>query len=268
MREAYLTIDDSPSERTDDLVDFLAERNVPALLFVRGDALEKNPAPVIRAIEKGFLIGNHTFRHRRASEWPLAEVKADILACEALIENAYQSAGRVQPCKTFRFSYLDRGAGAWVVDFDTFSSADRQALQAVFWEGLNFCDQKKPAPEYFEKQSALQDFLKAEGYGAPFEGVTFDWCKKAQVEKVHDCFFTYSTNDWMLTQRHLQKNWPCKTLADLQRRIDTDAGLADRTSRHVILAHDQGELFAPVCALVEHFLKSGFSFIDFSSPNA
>lgn len=263
VREAYLTIDDSPSERMEDLVGFLEARKVPALFFVRGDALERNPAPVIRAIQKGFLIGNHTYSHRRASELSLAEVQEDIARCEALIERAYRAAGCIQPHKTFRFSYLDRGAGAWVLDFDSFAAEDRKTLQSIFWEGLNFCDQRKPAPEAFEKQAALQDFLKVQGYSVPFKNVTLDWCQTARVNEAADCFFTYSTNDWMVTARHLEKNWPCKTLGDLQRRMDADRWLKETSSRHVVLAHDQAELFSPVCGLVDYFLAQGFSFVDF-----
>ena len=39
MSKAYLTIDDSPSARTDDLTDALVARKIPALLFCRGDQI-------------------------------------------------------------------------------------------------------------------------------------------------------------------------------------------------------------------------------------
>jgi len=45
----YLTIDDSPSARTDDLVAFLTSRDIPALLFVRGDNMEQYPRAIARA---------------------------------------------------------------------------------------------------------------------------------------------------------------------------------------------------------------------------
>jgi peptidoglycan/xylan/chitin deacetylase (PgdA/CDA1 family) len=263
MPKAYLTIDDSPSERTDDLTDFLNVRAIPALLFCRGDRLEENSAPVVRAIEKGMLIGNHTYSHKRASEETLEETKTDILKCERLIEQAYKEAGVQQKHKTFRFSYLDRGTGSWVIDFDRVSPAQREAMEPVFWEGLNFCDLKKPDQEFFDKQTALQEFLKAEGYTAPYKNITLDWYMNTEIAKARDSFFTYSTSDWMLTQRHLTKNWPYKTLQDLERRIDEDPVLNDATGAHIILAHDQAEIYQPVCALVDYFAKRGFEFLDF-----
>lgn len=263
MTRAYLTIDDSPSLRMDDLVDFLAVRDIPALFFVRGDALERSPEPVIRALRKGFSVGNHTYAHKRASERPFEETKADILKCEALIEKAHTSAGVRRNHKTFRFSYLDRGTGAWVVDFDRLTPEQRRAMEPVFQEGLNFCDRKKPGPEAFEKKAALQDFLKSEGFAAPFQGVTLDWYAHTEVAQARDCFFTYSTSDWMLTRRHLEKNWPYRDLEALRRRIGEDEGLKKKESVHVILAHDQEEIFDPVCGLVEHFSAQGFEFLDF-----
>lgn len=263
MPKAYLTIDDSPSERTDDLIDFLSARSVPALLFCRGDRLEENPAPIVRAIQKGFLIGNHTYTHKRASEQTLADCKADILKCETLIEAAYKEAGVARTHKTFRFSYLDRGAGAWVIDFDAVNEERRAALEPVFWEGLNFCDLKKPPAALFEKTSALQDFLKTEGFAAPFENITLDWYANTEIARAQDCFFTFSTSDWMLTERHLAKNWPYKSVEDLKSRIDSDPYLHDNASRHIVLIHDQAEIFQPVCELVDYFEANGFEFLDF-----
>lgn len=263
MVKAYLTIDDSPSESTGALADFLAARGIPALFFARGDMLEANPAPLVRALQMGFDAGNHTYSHRRASEHSLEEMKADILKCEALIEQAYRAAGAARRHKTFRFSYLDRGAGAWVVDFDRLAPERRQAMEPVFLEGLNFCDRKKPGPEAFEKMAALQEFLKSEGFAAPFQGVTLDWYARTEAAEARDCLFTYSTSDWMLTRRHLERNWPCRDLGDLTRRIDEDAGLKDAGSAHVVLAHDQAEIFTAVCGLVEHFSARGFEFLDF-----
>lgn len=263
MVKAYLTIDDSPSASTDMLVDFLAARGIPALFFVRGDALEANPAPIVRALKKGFAVGNHTYSHKRASEHALEDTKADILKCEALIEQAHKDAGVERNHKTFRFSYLDRGTGAWVVDFDRLNPDQRRAMEPVFLEGLNFCDRQKPGPEAFEKKAALQDFLKSEGFEAPFKNIRLDWYAATEVAQARDCFFTFSTNDWMLTRRHLEKNWPCKNLADLTRRIDADPALKETDSAHIILAHDQAEIFEPVCGLVEHFSARGFEFLDF-----
>jgi peptidoglycan/xylan/chitin deacetylase (PgdA/CDA1 family) len=63
MHEIYLTIDDTPSPLTDDLVDGLVARGVPALLFCRGDFLDASPDAAYRAIDKGMVLGNHGYEH-------------------------------------------------------------------------------------------------------------------------------------------------------------------------------------------------------------
>ena len=68
MPKAYLTIDDSPSQHTIELVDFLSTCGIPAILFVRGALLEQNPAPIEYAIQKGLIIGNHSYAHIPAGD--------------------------------------------------------------------------------------------------------------------------------------------------------------------------------------------------------
>ena len=50
QRQAYLTIDDSPSTRMDDMVDALSARGVPAIFFCRGDYLALRLESASRAI--------------------------------------------------------------------------------------------------------------------------------------------------------------------------------------------------------------------------
>jgi len=264
MPEAYLSIDDSPSPRTDDLIDYLEAKEIRALLFCRGDFMEDDPDPVIRAIEKGFVVGNHTYAHPRASMVDLGVMQADVLKTEKLIESAYTKAGVQRPGKYFRFSYMDRGMGAWVVDFNRLHTDYHAPLKELFWEGLNFCSQAPPMEEQKAKFTALQEFLRVEGFTSPFEQIKFGWWRDTEIAVAADCFFTFSTADWMLTKRHMEKNWPYKTLEDLRAKIDEDRWLQDKNSRHVILAHDQGEIHDVTVALTDHLLVRGFEFLDFS----
>lgn len=262
MKRAYLTIDDSPSERTDDLVDFLNGKNIPALLFCRGDHIAQRPEITARAIQKGMVVGNHTYSHKRASELTFEQEREEILKTEREIDAAYKKAGAARPGKYFRFSYMDRGTGAWVVDFDA-APQYKSELQKIFWEGLNFSNPAPSVSALVEKKERLQEFLKAEGFTIPFEGVTHEWYARTEIARAADCFFTYSTSDWMLTKRHLEKNWPYKTIEDLKRKIDEDDYLAREDSAHIILIHDQPEIFGVFAALIDHFKAQNFEFLDF-----
>ena len=105
----YLTIDDCPSESFDRKIAFLSERHIPAILFCRGDELERRQDAVPEAIRAGFVIGNHSWSHPKFSKISIEEARDEIEACERLIESAYAKAGVRRPAELFRFPYGDRG---------------------------------------------------------------------------------------------------------------------------------------------------------------
>lgn len=256
----YLTIDDSPSRETDGLTDFLAGHDIPAILFCRGDRLAENFDPVVRAVEKGFVIANHGYNHRRASRLSFAEVVHEIEDTESLIEKAYKQAGRARSGKHFRFPHMDRGCGGWVVDYDALPEAHRDTVIKLFGDGLNI-SLSPPHEEQVVRKQKLQDYLKAEDYTAPdFAGVAHPWYVETELAQAVDAMFTYSTSDWMITPRHAGK-WPYKTLDDLLAKIDNDPWLAAEGSANIVLAHDQDGMLPTTKALIGHMLERGFSFV-------
>jgi peptidoglycan/xylan/chitin deacetylase (PgdA/CDA1 family) len=258
MRKAYLTIDDSPSANTDALTDALAARKIPALLFCRGDRVAGNVDAVVRAIGKGFVIGNHAWSHTRFSTLSFEDAVKEIGKTDALIDEAYKKAGVKRPAKYFRFPHMDRGCGGWVVDYDALLPSHRDALVQLFGGGLNV-KLDEPSSALKLKKEALQDWLRGHGFRQPdFRGVAHGWYTDTEVAQAADTMFTYSTGDWMVTARHLGK-WPYKNTEELKAKIDDDPFL-QAPGAHVILAHDQDELLDVVIALVDHFAEKGFSF--------
>ncbi len=258
----YLTIDDSPSAHTDELTDFLLAHNIPAILFCRGDRLAEHPKAAIRAIQKGFIIANHAYSHRRASTLTYEEMVEEIQKTELLIDKAYKEAGTPRPVKYFRFPHIDRGCGGWVVDYDAVPEY-RDILTSLFSEGLNIT-LTPPSDGQKEKKSALQSFLRAEGFVTPFEGITHPWYTATEMATAVDALFTYSTADWMLSSRHAGK-WPYKTWGDLKQKIDDDPWLHDENSTHVILLHDQNGLLNVSKEILQYFLNQEFVFVDFKN---
>ncbi len=257
QRRAILTLDDSPSERTRDLVDFLYKNNIPALLFVRGARMDENPGPILYALEKGLTIGNHTYTHRRASEAGFDAFVADIQKTEDLIEGAYRRTGRTRPGKFFRFPHLDRGCGSWVLDFDAVPETWRPSVRATFLEGLNVQSLAPPTSEQKALKDRLQASLRAQGFTYPVRSSVLEVACPA--EKPVDWPFTFSTADWMLTHRH-QGRWPYRTLEDLKHKIDADLWLNRPDFTHVILAHDEGEIFNVTRDLIMYIKDKGFVF--------
>lgn len=111
LRKVYLTIDDSPSIHMDKKVTFLSDRNIPAIFYARGEYIRKHPDQIINAIDKGFLIGNHSYTHPYFSKISLAQCIGEIMLTENLIDECYLSASKDRPYKIVRLPFADRGAG-------------------------------------------------------------------------------------------------------------------------------------------------------------
>ena len=109
------------------------------------------------------------------------------------------------------------------------------------------------------KKQALQDWLKDEGFQSPeFRGIPHSWYNDTEVATAIDAMFTYSTGDWMVTERHRGK-WPYKSIDDLKAKIDADPFL-HKEGAHIVLMHDQDELLDVGIALVDHLIAKGFVF--------
>lgn len=258
MPNVLLTIDDSPSPETDQLTDLLMNKNIPAILFCRGDHLEKNPDPIVRAVEKGFVIANHAYSHCRASTVSYKDMIDEIEKTEVLIDDIYQRARQKRPKKYFRFPHMDRGAGGWIIDYNAVPE-HRDVLVTLFSDGLNI-DLMPPSPEQIEKKDRLQSYLQNQGFvSLSNDNINYPWFTETEMTHAIDAMFTFSTSDWMVTPRHAGQ-WPYKNTNDLIQKIDRDPWLADKESDDIILMHDQGGLFEITAMLLQHFLDRGFAF--------
>jgi len=258
---AYLTIDDSSSQRMDDLTSYLYEKGIPAIFYCRGDRLSENPEAAIRAIQKGFVLGNHTCTHQRSSEKDVEWVIDEIERCEHQLDDLHVQAGVAKKGKFFRFPHVDRGTASWIVDYDAYDEINRKAVLMAFAEGLNVELSTRPDPTLFAKRDAIQTYLRQAGYKQPFTDVTHDWFRHGEIANAADCLYTYSNCDWMLTARH-QGKWPYKSTGDLKAKAKADKWLSEEGSVNVILAHDQAEIVDITIELIEDLANSGMTFLE------
>ena len=264
MPDAYLTIDDSPSPHTDELTDFLVERGVPAILFVRGQfmAEETGFQKVVRAIQKGFLVGNHAYNHDRTSVAGFVSQTTQILQTQELIDKAYAVAGETVPNRYIRFPHMDRGTGGWIIDFNRVQPEYRGYVEDLFWDGIRIETKEPPSAEEVKLKADMQAWLLAEGFHKlPTPNVAHPWFLQSEMAEAIDAMYTFSTSDWMLTPRH-KGNWPYKTIDDLKRKIDEDPWLQKDNSAHIILAHnDREDSLDITTSLIDYFLAQDFNFL-------
>lgn len=249
MRKAYLTIDDSPSARSDDLIDGLVARGVPALLFCRGDLLADNPEAMEGAVQQGMVLGNHGFIHKRAGDLGFEGVVDSIARTEWLIDQVYKDANVTRPGKYFRFPYIDRGDGDLLERrfFDIIAAAQT---------GDDVCIPQNDAV------LKIQEWLAGQGFEQPFTGVSHPLYQLPLIHDAHDCLFTYSTGDWMLNARYKGKQ-PMQTLTDLTAAMEADPYLMHEPGAQIILVHDHAEITDAVLGLVDYLLNKDFTFEEF-----
>lgn len=237
MSSCFLTIDDSPSSNTDDMINFLVQKKIPALLFIRGDLCEANPEPIVRAIEKGFVIGNHSYSHKPFGDLSYDEAINEIEQCDELINDCYQIAGVKRHGKYFRFPYLDRGNG------------DR--IERHF---TNITDVDINNDEKVKK---IQNYLRSHGYTQPFK-TNHPIYKNPSIAHAADCLMTFTSYDWMMTERHKGK-WDFKTIEDLKHRINNSD--IKNHNGNILIFHDQDETFEVFKSLIDHMIYAGYDFM-------
>lgn len=103
-----LTFDDGPNEPyTGQILDLLQERDAKATFFVVGVNSTRHPETLLRIVDEGHAIGNHTWSHpllsTLTSTWIVAEIQHGADVIEAL--------SRVRP-RLFRPPGGDRGEPA------------------------------------------------------------------------------------------------------------------------------------------------------------
>ena len=76
---AYLTFDDGPSSNTERILQILNEQDVKATFFVTGRAAEHYLPMLKQAVQRGHVLGNHTFTHNYQRIYTSVEAfKADV----------------------------------------------------------------------------------------------------------------------------------------------------------------------------------------------
>jgi len=217
MKKIFLTIDDSPSPQMKEKVDFLVKNGIPAIFFCIGEKMEAFPEMVKYAIQNGFAIGNHSYNHPHFSTISFAEIKAQIVQTEAILDDLFAQAGR-RRIKYFRFPYGDKGDGL-------------KGQLSSFWRKANH-----------KKKSEIQIFLKQQGFVAPpLLGAHYSFYEKANFHVDIDWHWTFDTIDYsesMTDDEILTRLRNPHPHNPLKRRMKEDYWISAKEKSEIVLLHD------------------------------
>ncbi|MBN1667765.1 MAG: polysaccharide deacetylase family protein [Anaerolineales bacterium] len=239
-KTAYLTIDDAPSADFERKTAYLLEQGIPAIFFCGGKELQAWPEMVVRAIQQGFVIGNHAAEHTRFSTLSLETCYDLIQRTDAQIEALYAQAGVARPAKYFRFPYGDKGG---LVGDDPFIA---------------------PVGEGLERKEALQAHLRRLGYTQPdFPGITYNYYRQAGLLDDVDWYWTYDVLEWAVYAA--EHKFGIDSLAAILARMDEHEpeggrGLNTPGSDEIILTHDHVENTTIFPAIIQGLLAKGLRF--------
>lgn len=249
-KKAYLTIDDAPTKDFHDKLKFLVHHNIPAIIFCIGEKILQYPETVMEAIQKGFVIGNHSMTHPHFSDLSLDNCLDQIRNNDEIIEMIYKTSGIERPAKFFRFPFFDTGGDLNAEDYEA--------------KGKKPFNEREPFKNA-EKRNAIQSFLKALGYRLPrFEGVNLNWVREQNLLDDYDVRCTFDQMEYW----YGQKNAPhgLDKAENILARIDENApeeGLAlnDLSTTDIILIHDHENTTKLFYQILERYLEKGIKFI-------
>ncbi|KPI37481.1 Peptidoglycan-N-acetylmuramic acid deacetylase PdaA [Cyphellophora attinorum] len=96
-----LTIDDAPSEHTQELLRILTANNVTASFFIIGAQVPGRQDLMVDMVEQGHELSNHAMHDEASKSLSDDELRSQIETVQNLIANVYKSAGVPQPERRF-----------------------------------------------------------------------------------------------------------------------------------------------------------------------
>lgn len=110
MKYLCLSFDDGPNLGNDttmnDMLDILEANNIPASFFLIGNKInEENKKVILRAVNMGCDIQNHSWTHPAMAEMSVEQIKEEYEKCDAAIE---ETIGK--KAEFFRPPYISVGA--------------------------------------------------------------------------------------------------------------------------------------------------------------
>ena len=160
MKRAIFTMDDISSRNTPAIVDYLLEKGITAVMFATGANVERYYDEAVYAVQKGMIVGNHSYSHNAFSSVSLKGGIKDIEKCEEVLEKLYKDSGVNRKYRPFRFPYGDKGN---------------------------------------ENASSLQTYLKENGFHKLNDTkIPYSWWRESSLKTDIDTFWTYDFEEYRI----------------------------------------------------------------------
>jgi peptidoglycan/xylan/chitin deacetylase (PgdA/CDA1 family) len=171
-RQIFLTFDDGPSSRTQEILDLLDQHGVQATFFCVGQNVLKHPKAFERIKAQGHAIGNHTFSHVKGLKTSAAAYWDEIKKADEIIGS-----------KLFRPPY---GKMKW----RQYRKIKRD-FRVVMWSHLTYDFDQSMSPERFIQDLnktfqggeiiVLHDNIKFFDQSLKMLSLLLKWAKQNQV---------------------------------------------------------------------------------------
>ena len=265
---AYLMVDDAPSPDFAGKRRFLLERNVPSVFFCLGKDMMERKAELAGAVAEGFVIGNHSYSHRKFSDMPLQLCRKEIAVTHRRLLEIYQKAGVAPPGLLFRFPYLDKGGHRGSEEY--FNSPFGHMMMNK-GNGAKMAGSNGSIMAYtdLEKKQAIQEFLGSLGYAQPkFSELAAGWYALDGLRTDRDVIVTYNTWEYALAPGRQGQDAPAHindengVLAHVE--AQWNAGKDGKPVVHIPLLHDRKDEHIDSSALfrkvIDRMLDAGVEF--------
>ncbi|MFA0962761.1 polysaccharide deacetylase family protein [Roseivirga sp. BDSF3-8] len=275
----YLTIDDSPSAGFGRKLKYLHERNIPAVFFCRGDRLQKQLPDVLKAIQMGYVIGNHGYSHRHFSTLSPQACCREIDKTHELISKAYEACGIQAPPRLFRFPYGDKGDNRFGLHFYPFKEACLSGLKHFVRWRYQVANSMPGAmksrilhrweEEGRRKKIIIQQHLVGKGYTPPSFSIHYRFFKEFAEDA--DWLWTLDAEEW---RYKYASQIPEEAGAELQDRlvmndpplafgpVKEGHGMPNLLSDEVLLIHDHEETESLFYEIMDYLQGQHVTFLD------
>lgn len=228
-KNAYFTIDDSPSVYMKEKVDILTKKKIPAIFFCQGNYMEKYPEQVIYAIKKGFVIGNHSYSHPRFCDIDLNECFNQILKTDKIIDDLYKKANVKRGIKYFRYPKGIKGDITYL------------SLKILF-------------KKFDSKFKSLEKFLTNLDYmPLKIKNVKLRYPELLRLNDT-DTYWTIDIREWKMIKNDNHK------ISDVLNFIDNN--LSSSNSNEILLVHDHEQTHRYFEQIIEKIMSKNFNFLD------